>query len=255
MIKLNGEQVNVTRFPDGTSQVWKVEGLKAAQHYSIEWVFTSESELIHLAQLKDLLTSMNCSADLILDYLPYGRQDKGVGNDSTFALTTFSGILNAMEFTSVIITDPHSMIALGLIERSKDVYPIDAVNKVIATQEIDLIVYPDKGATYKYKELYNYPYTYCSKVRDQSTGDILEYELVGDVKGKKVLIVDDICDGGATFIRLAGILRERGVKDMSLFVSHGIFSKGIKVLQDAGINKIYTKQGRMISDVTYERVL
>jgi ribose-phosphate pyrophosphokinase len=53
----------------------------------------------------------------------------------------------------------------------------------------------------------------------------------------RCLIVDDICDGGATFVALARKLREAGAIEVSLFVTHGIFSKG-KDLE--GIDNIYT---------------
>jgi ribose-phosphate pyrophosphokinase len=56
------------------------------------------------------------------------------------------------------------------------------------------------------------------------------------------MICDDIADGGKTFIELAKSLNGI-VKDINLYVSHGIFSKGLKVLHDAGISKIFTKEG------------
>ena len=48
----------------------------------------------------------------------------------------------------------------------------------------------------------------------------------GNVEGKNCLIVDDICDGGRTFTDLAKKLNDKGAKELYLFVSHGIFSKG-----------------------------
>ena len=49
-------------------------------------------------------------------------------------------------------------------------------------------------------------------------------------KDKKVLIVDDICDGGRTFIELAKVLRAKGAETVDLYTTHGIYSKGTKVL-------------------------
>jgi ribose-phosphate pyrophosphokinase len=105
------------------------------------------------------------------------------------------------------------------------------------------LCYPDKGALIKYKDMYNFPYIYGNKTRDQETGHILDYQLVGDCDGQRVLIVDDICDGGMTFQLLARDLLAAGAKEVNLFVSHGIFSKGLKPLREAGIKNIYTKEG------------
>jgi len=83
----------------------------------------------------------------------------------------------------------------------------------------------------------------ASKVRDVKTGEIL-YTSVnyqeGGLKGKNVLIVDDICDGGRTFIELARVLENYNeANSVDLYVTHGIFSKGLGVF-DGLIDKIYT---------------
>jgi len=57
------------------------------------------------------------------------------------------------------------------------------------------------------------------------------------------MIVDDICDGGATFILLAKELYAAGAKEVNLFVTHGIFSKGLIPLYEAGIKRIFTQDG------------
>ena len=81
------------------------------------------------------------------------------------------------------------------------------------------------------------------KVRDQSTGRITHYSINGDVKDKNILIVDDICDGGMTFRILSKSLVDRGSKSNNLYVSHGIFSQGLDVLRNDGINRIFTING------------
>jgi ribose-phosphate pyrophosphokinase len=87
------------------------------------------------------------------------------------------------------------------------------------------------------------------KVRDPGSGEILETlvltrmgetftHLTPDklapfpLKGKPMLIVDDICDGGRTFIELAKVLREFEPSEIILYVTHGIFSKGFEVFKD-----------------------
>jgi ribose-phosphate pyrophosphokinase len=68
----------------------------------------------------------------------------------------------------------------------------------------------------------------------------LGIKLHGDVTGKRVLIVDDLCDGGRTFIELAGVLRSRAAADIGLFVSHGLFTKDLDPMFDSGITLIAT---------------
>lgn len=247
MLYLNGDPVNVTLFPDGTSQVWKLDESHLAKESAvITWEFSHEGEIMQLAQLKALLDMTIDMIYLKIDYLPYGRQDKLISNDKTFALRPFASIINSLEFDEVFILDPHSKIALGVIDDSVPMYPFVSLGKALIVTGSDLICYPDAGAVDKYVSVYKNmrkPWIHGQKVRDQSTGYISNYALIGDCYDKEVLIVDDICDGGKTFELLAFELYEQGANNVYLFVTHGIFSKGLRPLKKAGIRRIFTKKG------------
>lgn len=248
MIRLNGEVIKATIFPDKTSQVWHLnERHFESKYVHIEWIFQTESEFIHLAQLKDLLDSHECLVSLKLPYLPYGRQDKHISNEETFALRTFFKLIQSLNFEEILIMDPHSRLFMILSQgaRVRDLYPKTFVEEVFSVGSFELAFYPDEGACEKYKNLYSFNYTFGKKVRDQKTGKILSYSLNPNISvdGKKILIVDDICDGGATFVLSADALYKAGALKVGLFVSHGIFSKGTQVLKDAKIDPIYTKEG------------
>jgi ribose-phosphate pyrophosphokinase len=249
MIFLNNLSVNITRFPDNTSQVWNLpeDLLSPGAHVEVRWEFSNESEFLQLAQLKTLLDHNNIKASLLLTYLPYGRQDKPVSNASTFALHTFAQLLNSLNFFEIVIIDPHSQVALNLIANSVAKYPLRKLAAILQKFESDLICYPDKGAREKYSKVYNLPqpYIYGEKVREQSTGNIISYRMVGECAGKSVMIVDDLCDGGATFRILAKELLTAGAREVNLFVTHGIFSKGIRTLFESGIKRIFTQDGEV----------
>jgi len=246
MIKLNGEIIKPTIFPDKTSQVWKLPNYLISVDNIIHWNFESEAEIVHLAQLKSLIDkTLSNKTTLQINYLPYARQDKDVTNDTTFALHSFAKLLNALEFTDIHINDPHSDKALDLINNSYKFYPVHNLVEALEDTKSELVVYPDKGALKKYSEFYNLPYVYGEKDRNQLTGVIERYELKGNVKNQNVMIVDDICDGGMTFILLAKELYNAGANSVNLFVTHGIFSKGIKVLKEANIKRIFTKDGEV----------
>lgn len=254
MISVNGTKIEPTIFPDKTSQIWKIppEIINSKLHTDILWAFESESEIFHLCQLMTLLRAYRRKEEyhLNIPFLPYGRQDKNVSNHSTFALTAFATILNSLTFNSVSTIDPHSNVAVDLILNLKITYPLASLYKAAGACDSDLFCYPDEGAFEKYKKIYSHPFIHGEKVRDQSTGYITSYNLVNeggemDIRGQKILIVDDICDGGATFTILAKSLYDAGVADVNLFVSHGIFSKGLEVLKQAKINRIFTKEGEV----------
>lgn len=262
MIYINGNPLNITLFPDNTSQVWKLPDhlldTEISNWVSIRWDFSHEGEFMQLAQLQQLLQRYDIRSSLKLTYLPYGRQDKEYSNTSTFALKTFSHLLNSLEFEEVIIVDPHSQMALDLITNSRAVYPSQKeMDNLMDITKSDLMCYPDKGAAKKYDKIYESAYICGAKVRDQTTGDILNYSLKGSSKDKRILIVDDICDGGATFVKLSKLLYLNGAKEVNLFVTHGIFSKGLRPLLDAGIKRIFTQNGEATeinNNIAYRRI-
>jgi len=244
MFKIDGEQIDVTIFPDNTSQVWKIpEKFFSANHVSIEWEFSHEGEFMQLAQIKELLYDKNITASLYMPYLPYGRQDKLVDNKSTFALRPFVKLLNMFNFTYVAVLDAHSPVAGELIHNFRDLTAKPYVNSVASVIKPDMFCYPDAGAMRKYSEMFNMPFAIGEKVRDQETGLITSYALDGDVERKKILIVDDICDGGMTFKILAKKLLDAGAHRVDLYVTHGIFSKGLRTLRGFGIDRIFTRKG------------
>jgi ribose-phosphate pyrophosphokinase len=251
MIYLNGKPLvspMLTMFPDNTSQVWHLpESTFQAKTALVLWDYTNEAEIMHLAQLSDLLQKENVElkTTLIIKCLPYARQDKPIGNNATFALQTFLKILRTLHFHKIIVNDPHNANAFRPKCQWQAVYPIAEVHNTIKEVQADILCYPDKGALTKYTSIYDYPHIYGEKVRDQQTGNIISYQVVGDCTGKNVLIVDDICDGGATFKLLAKDLLAGGAKSVVLFVTHGIFSKGVRTLFESGIQRVFTQDGEV----------
>jgi ribose-phosphate pyrophosphokinase len=263
MILVNGSPVNVTLFPDNTSQVWKVKQLEIpdTNWVMVTWEYSHEGEFMQLAQLKMLLDHTGFRCALKLKYLPYGRQDKDVSNSATFALRTFASLINTLGFEEIIIVDPHSEIALDLIVHSKAQYPHSQLQTIILATNTLLACYPDKGAVTKYTKVYEKEigsaFIYGDKVRDQLTGNITNYKLNGSPAGMSVLIVDDICDGGMTFKILAKDLLEAGATEVNLFVTHGIFSRGLRTLHESGINRIFTQDGEaseVQNQIAYRRL-
>jgi len=246
MIKLNGRTITPTVFPDHSSQVWKVpEECFHVPGNVITWEFENEAEFLHVAQLKDLIHSVVGYGEVILDlpYLPYARQDKEVSNKSTFALHTFARLLNSLEFTKVVVFDAHNYsLSYELINCLDIVIPdIEPLAKELNAT----VVYPDSGAGTRYQDSSVGDVIICEKERDPLTGEIKGLLINDNIEAGTYLIADDICDGGRTFIEVAKKLYKFGATEVHLYVSHGIFSKGLQVLRDAGIKRIFTRKGEV----------
>ena len=149
-----------------------------------------------------------------------------------------ASLINNLNCQLVTIYDPHSQVTIDMLNNSKIISLLDIVcNSVLADKikrENISIVSPDKGATSKVQlvgKMIGEDVICASKVRDTKTGNIVATEVYGDVFGKKCILLDDICDGGRTFIELAKVLRNKGAEQIYLYVTHGIFSKGLDVLK------------------------
>lgn len=240
-LKINNLPVKfeTTLFPDGTSQVWKLDRLPQPEDTAeILWMFQSEAEVFRVIQLASLLSEYNVE-DIVLNvpFLPYGRQDKEYGNDSCFALETLRYTLLHAGISTIKTYDAHSS-ASGAVST-----PPTAFHQAVFNH--DVICFPDAGALERYRG--SFPnvsnFLFCEKVRNQATGEITGLELYGKtvLPMSSILIMDDICDGGMTFIKVAELLKREVLPlHIDLAVSHGIFSKGKQVLHDAGIRNIFT---------------
>lgn len=252
MIRLNGIEIKPDIFPDKTSQVWNLD---LSQHDKavqiIEWDFENEAEFMQLAQLVDLIRmELGSSINLQISYLPYARQDKKISNETTFALHTFAKLLNSLNIDLIDVLDPHSYVAHELIGNIEAHYHTATIGNII--QDYGVVFFPDAGAQLKYTKVFkelleSKTEIYGKKVRNQQTGLIENYVIYGTAHavGRKVLIIDDICDGGSTFCKAAQMLKASGVAQVDLYVSHMINKNVKQKLQDAGITKVFTGQGEI----------
>lgn len=245
MLSVNGKEINVTHFPDGTSQVWQLKELP--ESCTIDWDFSNEGEVMELVQLVHLLRVEGAKyIQLIMSYLPYARQDKKISNTTSFALESFATVLNSLKLDRVVALDAHSLAANYAIDNFSSDFPFFEIEKVMSIVNPDVIGFPDKGARTRYGKNLAYTekeYILGDKVRDQESGLITDFKIEGNVQGCNVLIVDDICDGGMTFILMSKALLTAGAKSVSLYTTHGIYSKGVKVLFDAGISRVFNQKG------------
>lgn len=249
MIKVNDIAIKPTMFPDGTSQVWKLPpGLFAFAYVKITWYFEHEREIMDICSIKALIPEKR-HVTLYMPYLPYARQDKEVSNGSTFNLKVFADIINSLKFDAVLAVDVHNPeLTKSYIKNFQNLGVTTIQENLAGVVKPNYIVFPDEGASKRYSAALSRfaPVMFFKKNRDPITGQISYVTPKSDVVGTVVedkqsyLIIDDICDGGATFIAIARLLYSMyQASSVSLFVTHGLFSKGKKVLEDEGIT-VYT---------------
>jgi len=175
------------------------------------------------------------SISVEIPYLPYARQDRACNPGEALSLKVMCDIINAQNYKSVTIWDVHSDVALALLN---NVINIPLSHFLMKIDNKDLIVAPDAGALKKISRL-KLPFIRADKERCTVTGKITNTVVYsGDLGNTDLLIVDDICDGGRTFIELAKELKKITTGKINLYVTHGIFSNGFDIFRGL-IDKIY----------------
>jgi ribose-phosphate pyrophosphokinase len=215
------------------------------QKITITHRLNSFNDLGLLCIAVDALRRMDVkNMDLFIPYFPAARQDRVMIKGEPLSVKVYADIINSMQFNKVSVFDAHSEVTPALVNNC-EVIPnhtfIEAVIKTIGNNV--KLISPDGGALkkiYKVSEfLGGVEVVECSKSRDVKTGRLSGFKVYNDdLQGADCLIVDDICDGGGTFVGLAEELKNKNAGKLYLAVSHGIFNKGFAVLDC--FEKIFT---------------
>lgn len=227
-------------FPAGEAHV-KQEPQRLVEPVEIAIIQPSpeslHNDLFALAMWNDYLVGGPTKRVLVMPYAPGARADRG----GPFGAEIYGEFISNLLLDQIIIFDPHSPVIVEKLNFQQGgevtaVYPDEFLSLPHIREGwmkgYTGIIAPDKGAVGRsgaVAKSLGLPLYTAEKTRDPSTGQLSGFKMEGlpestEEKGQYFLIVDDICDGGGTFL---GLLEACGRKygDIDLYVSHGVFSK------------------------------
>lgn len=227
--------IDVLKFNDGSIRVVLPEMTQELEHrYCIITAFVENmDDIIIISQIKDIIERLSKAPKmftLALTSTSYTRYDRVMFENKTdsFGAKVFADIVNGLNFDFVHLFDCHSEVMIDLINKAVNIDQSKLLEDTLYRYsdfvgDYNLIA-PDKGATKKLTE----PNMIFDKVRNVETGQITGMQVAFDDcdVSKDYLVVDDICEGGRTFIELAKLFKEvKGENtNIYLYVTHGIFS-------------------------------
>lgn len=243
MLLLNNRPIEHLTFSGGEFQVKMPLDMKE-ERVILTWKPVNASDLTLLIMTVNSLQHMGINdIDLDIMYLPYARQDRVCSPGEAHGLEAICKLLDYLDIMVIRVWDPHNeKKTIDLLKNT--------VIRIVGTSEIFLrfkilddfdlsnliICAPDKGAWQRVTEVTEEfklaDPLLMKKKRCPETGEIKGISMDNSypVNGYNVLIIDDICDGGRTFTEAAQLLKERGAEKLYLYVTHGIFSKGLDLL-------------------------
>lgn len=279
MIKIDGEVIDIGSFPDGSIFVnYAVSPHQKMGHAKISWYYENDREFLTLIYLVNHLRANEVrDISLYMPYIPNARMDRVKDPEDVFTLKYFASILNSLNLTRVEVLDPHSSVSEALISNLCVLTPANYIHQILERipvkewSSIDdplefnpepkkryslTMFYPDEGAMKRYSGLVELPYAFGIKKRDWKTGTIEGLDVAGATEcifGRDILIVDDICSRGGTFLHSAKKLKELGAHDIYLYISHcentileGDLLKGDLIKKVYTTNSIFTKEHEKI---------
>lgn len=250
------------KYPDGQIGAKMVTNLISHHVIEVAERINSYEDLFYVASIADVLKHRGIKGTELFIPCMFGqRSDRRFTPMQSFDLNLITDTINACSFQKVTVFDPHSDVTLALLNNVEKKSSFECVSqalwglthaKNIPISDI-VLVSPDAGAykkVFEYGEKLNLPVVAANKFR--ALDGTITLHFIGDVASKVCLIVDDLCDGGYTFIQLGKALKEQGASKVFLYVSHGYFSKGFKELQEV-LDGIYcTNSVKDIGEVQFD---
>jgi len=255
-------------FPDGTKNInafWaksddgRTSPLKdlAGAYKELTFRWRTDSDLITLMLLKKHYPDLR---HLRVLYMPYGRDDRDAVGGSKCSLRYAGEFIQSLGFEKIVVLDPHSDVSLAYLgENAVSYYPYDLLKEAVGIKQDEqyVVMFPDAGAAKRYGKIWKeFQQIVGNKARDFTTGEIIGYSLsnVYLAENAFVLIVDDLCSYGGTFIAAANALLPFKPRWIYLIVTHcenSIF-KGKLLDQDSHIDRIITTDSLITERMTYD---
>jgi ribose-phosphate pyrophosphokinase len=240
----SNEVVELKKFAGGECHVKFLKTFEEENKIRIMTRLNSSDDLMNLCLAVDALRNMYVNyIEVFFPYIPYARQDRVMVQGEPLSVKVFASIINNLNLNKVIVFDAHSDVSVALLNNCQNIPNYNMVKYFLSRLNLQdfVLVSPDIGAYKKVDKLatvINYKGQIATgiKVRDLATGQIIKSDVnTDDLSRKACIVVDDICDGGRTFIELASALKERNAGDLYFMASHGIFSyNALEKLKDAG---------------------
>jgi len=231
----NGIGCHIDTYPDGEKHL-VLDEIDRKEAVVVKCSITSGNDLFVLMQLGDILTRQGVELNqLIIGYLMSARVDRVFDFNRPFSLKIVADVINSLNASQVIIFDVHSRAAMRLIKNA--ISPLcSMVEFMHHFKEVGgvVAVMPDEGAAIRYQQMPSQVQRLtCKKHRNPETGMIESVDFCEAIdpttyKGKNLFVLDDLCDGGGTFIAIAPALRNLQPNSLNLIVTHAIQQSGIE---------------------------
>ena len=224
----------VERFNDGEVFVEVFENVRGEDMFIVQPTSNPANDnLMELLIIADALRRSSAARiTAVIPYFGYARQDRRSKARTPITAKLVSNMIVESGIERVLTLDLHATQIQGFFDIPVDnlyaspIYALDAMHNFRDKMEDVMVVSPDVGGVARARDLaqrINAPLSIVDKRRGKP-GEVAEMTVIGDVKDKVCVIVDDIVDTAGTLCKAAAVLMENGAKEVHAYITHGVLS-------------------------------
>ena len=224
----------VERFNDQEIFVEVFENVRGEDMFIIQPTSNPANDnLMELLIMADALRRSSAKRiTAVIPYFGYARQDRRSKARTPISAKLVSNMIVEAGIERVLTMDLHATQIQGFFDIPVDnlyaapVFALDIMTQFKGSMEDVMVVSPDVGGVSRARELakrIEAPLSIVDKRREKA-GEIAEMTVIGDVTGKKCIIVDDICDTAGTLCKAAQVLLDNGASEVHAYITHGVLS-------------------------------
>lgn len=238
-------QMNIQRFADGEFEVSFEESIRGHEVYLVQSTFPNSDNLMELLLMID--AAKRASARSVIAVMPYfgwARQDRKDKPRVSIAAKLVANLLTAAGVNRVITMDLHADQIQGFFDVPVDhLYGSSVFIPYIQSLNLEdmVIATPDVGGAKRannYAKYLNVPLVLCHKQRAKANV-VATMTVIGDVKDKNVILVDDMVDTAGTITKAADLMLAEGAKSVRALASHAIMSDpATQRVNDSGLTEM-----------------
>ncbi len=224
----------IERFNDQEIFVEVYENVRGEDMFIIQPTSNPANDnLMELLIMADALRRSSAARiTAVIPYFGYARQDRRTKARTPISAKLVANMLVEAGIERILTLDLHAAQIQGFFDIPVDnlyaspVFALDIKAQFEGCLEDVMVVSPDVGGVARARELakrINAPLSIVDKRREKP-GEVAEMTVIGNVQGKKCIIVDDMCDTAGTLCKAAEILMEHGATEVHSYISHGVLS-------------------------------
>ena len=238
-------KMNITHFADGEFAVSYEESIRGAHVFLVQSTFPNSDNLMELLLMID--AAKRASAKSVVAVIPYfgwARQDRKDKPRVSIGAKLVADLLSVAGIDRLITMDLHADQIQGFFNIPVDhLYASAVFLPYIQSLKLDelVIATPDVGGSKRASTFSKYlgvPLVLCNKSREKAN-EFASMQIIGDVKGKNVVLIDDIVDTAGTITKAANIMLEAGANSVRAIASHCVMSDPASFrVQESGLTEM-----------------